>query len=416
MRTGIPEIGLSRLPIDFIVQNLYGGNPLSTYSLIVHIIKEWQREYGYCPETEFFIGEWSDGGEPFRADREETYLASFIIASLVGMDRAGIDRQTFSHLGEQQVKEKTQFCGGFGLFTKDCITRPTFHAFKALSELGQTRLEVSSSDPWIFGIAGKDENRVVFVVANYVPRPRVLSRLPFDRLLQRGYLFSDIITYFKDIKTLDQIFQGDRDLSHFKAPPKMEADILAIRSEYQNHENLLREREKSAVRITLELKELSWLGPFVCKEYRIDSKHSNPVRSKEEIDRIINKRKKDIEEDLDRKLDDILIKQGYSREEAQLMEDFMNLRDKRAFSIPESKQDRFMGMIRYIEKYRINKLAEDINKRPDVRFQQINEKQMSATNFISLTLELEPNSVSLIVLEKRTLTAMDEPTHAKELI
>lgn len=413
-RTAIPELGLSRLPIDFVAIHRFGGNPLTTYSVLVEMISGWLREQGYSPETEIYIGEWSDRPDPFSPDRDQPYLASFIVANLVGMDRAGIDRQSFTSLMEQQVKEETQFSGGFGLFTKNFLPRPSFYAFKALSELGQTRLQMVSADPWVLGVAGREPNRVALVVTHYIPTSRVLFRMFGEKLLQKGYRPSDFAPYFKSREALEQILRGEKAPSYFKVPARMEADILAVRSELNALAKQSSEGAKTATKINVEFKELSWLGPFVLREYRIDSQSSNPIRFQKEIDRRTRERKKEIEQELERERDLLLAEKGYSKPEAQRFRSYLGSRDKRAFleQLPRPEREKLFEIIRYMGSHfedRVGRMAEEIKKRLDIRFQQVTDRPMSATNRLGFTLELEPWAVSLIILEKRASASLDAP-------
>jgi hypothetical protein len=335
------------------------------------------------------------------------------------MDSAGIDRQSFTSLLEQQVKEETQFNGGFGLFTKDYITRPSFQAFKALSELGETRLKIISNDPWVFGVAGKDQGRIAVVVANYIPTHRILLRTFIERLFQKGYRPFDLILYFRNSKMLDLVFRGEKDPSHFKVPVQMETDILAIRSDLHSLAKYLKDRSKKKIKINIEFKELSWSDPFVYKEYRIDSKHSTPVRFQEEIDRIIKERKRDILGNLNEEIDSILSIGGFSNKEIKRFRVFMKNPNKRTLIDKLSNQERnlFLEMNKYLgteKEKRLASISEEINMRSDIHLQQVQEKLMTEINDPSFSLELEPNAVSLIILEKSAFVSVNTLINTKE--
>ena len=71
--TGIPELGLDRLPLDFIVWHQFDtdgrGEPL-LFEKPVGEIRRWLEEFGYDPATELGISAWNSWWN-FGADPDE---------------------------------------------------------------------------------------------------------------------------------------------------------------------------------------------------------------------------------------------------------------------------------------------------------------------------------------------------------
>jgi len=62
-----------------------------------------------------------------RPGRDTNYAASYAIASLIGMDQAGITHHAFTSIIEQGVEGfKGEFGGDFGIFTKSLVIKPVY--------------------------------------------------------------------------------------------------------------------------------------------------------------------------------------------------------------------------------------------------------------------------------------------------
>jgi hypothetical protein len=405
-RTSIPELDMSRLPLDFVSIHVFGGNPESTYQVAADNIRKWLAESGYREGTKLHVGEWSDTPEPSSPDREQPFIASFIVANLVAMDRAGFHMHSYTSLMEQHVREETEFGGGLGLFTKNFVVRPSLNAFWMVSSIGGSRLRLESTDRWVTGVAGKDGDRIGIVVTNHVPRPRALVRMFLERLMQRGYTLSDIGNAFPDKRIIEDVLRGGELPPRHGQPPNMASDVREIRNGIIDLSGKLSERGNGKVTVNLALRNISWLGSFTLKEYRIDSANGWSARGKGEIDAIIKNRTRNIPRELESVLDHILSNKDFSKSDKEAVKQFIRARDKRSFlnRLPGNQREKVLETYRLLEEERdarISAVSREINARPDVRMTIVAERKMAGTADLPLVLSLEPNAVIFLSLERR---------------
>lgn len=401
-KTPLPELGLKRLPIDFVAFHLFGGSPLTSYRVYSAMLRKWLKENGYGTDTELFIGEWSELPDPFSMEREGPYLASYIVASLAAMDSAGIDRQSFTSLMDQQIRSDTEFGGGLGLFTKDYIIRPSFNAFRALGMLEGKRLSAQSDDPFIPVLASSGKNsEIIVMVANYIPTQRVLARTFLDRLLEKGYRIEELRRYSRSIDTLDKILAGTIDISRYKLPNRLQTDILTIREDLLKLASEVKPRVKNNTRINLELKGLE-PGSYKVRKYLIDSRHGNSFSLKEKIDDFISMKKKISKE----VTGGVFAREGYRNKDLERFKEFTEAKDRYSFrkELPTADSNRIVEMFRLSVKEREKMTAiisKDVNEWREVQLTQMPEEWVLKSNQSTLSIDLEPKAVSLIIINRQ---------------
>ena len=407
-QTRLPELGLQRLPLDFVAFHRFGGNNLTTYSYHQKMIEQWLVGSGYPSDTPIYVTEWSDTPEPFSPHREKSAIAAFIVANLVAMDAAGIDRHTYTCLTEQQVREDTQFGGGFGLFTKNFITRPSFAAFQALSRLADTRVEVEVDDRYLTAIASRDSDRVTIVVANFVPHESLWMKLFSERMLERGYCMADLRYFLKDQKRSEQIVRGKVELRSLGLPAEFEEDLQQVREGMKSFAKEMRQRSAGPISIELVVDDLDWLGSFTTTEYRIEDHRlcSDDVRA--EIDQLMGNKRKLASKTIEQELDTMLASNGFAKREAQRFKDCLGANNRRACfeAAPRSLHAPIRAMLHTIKQRRhseIAQLSETINMRPDVGLRSTGESPAQKSKQATYRLDLSPNGVALLVLERRRI-------------
>jgi hypothetical protein len=350
-RTPLPELGLSRLPLDFVLWHEY-GNPLNGYGRLAKQVDEWINRFGYAGQTEQMIGEWSSWEEQnqqqLSQERDQPYLASYAITALLGMDQAGIRLHAFSAFFEQQTKPDSAFSGGFGIFTKDFLIKPVYNAFKALSMLGDVRLRSDNTDPFIGVIAGKEGRTISAIVSNYVPRQWMVKQMPGQNSL---------------LRLADQRLAG-----------------------------------KTAVTVTF--RNLPPASAFRCETYLIDSRHGNSFAAKDKIESIGRELKSP--DGFSREVRNRLPAGTYS--EADLAKLQQLLRNparapQELASMPPDQRNQLIKAGASIGE----RVIDSINEWPEIALTPAETQRFQRAPSLSVTLDLEPYAVALIVLkEERT--------------
>lgn len=402
-RTPLPEVGLKKLPLDFIAFHRFGASPLTTYGLFADFIRRWLKESGYSPETELVVGEWSDLPDPLSMDREGHYLASFIIANLNAMEKAGVQKQCFTSLVEQQTRRETSFGGGYGLFTKDFVTRASYNAFRGMSMLDGEMLLTSPQDPFLPVIAALDHRSdVTIVIANYLPSQRVLLRTFVDRLIERGHTASELAGSFKNAKTLEKALAGKIDITRMGLPRGLEEDILSIRSDLLRLIARIEPRAKNPTRMEIQVRGLA-RGKYIARQYLIDSRNGNAFAFKDKIDSHVTRKKREGAvgngDPLAR-----FSQLGFDERDTRMFKAFVNAKDRHVFrrNLSEQEGRKLVLMSRQViseEEMRIAEIAREINGMPGVSLRLTEARPVSAES-ATVVLELEPGAVGIVVLHK----------------
>lgn len=399
-RTGIPELKLNRLPLDFLAFHLFDGNPLTSPAAAEDVITAWLKKYGYDAQTPLFVGEWSDTGSPFSKHREEPYIAAFAVGNMIAMERLGIDAHAFTSLVEQQTKENTEFAGGFGVFTKHFIPRPSYQAFRAMSELPDTQVLSSSSDPWVFAAAARDADRIVVVAANVVPTPEAFMRMFVDRILQKGLRPADVARAFKDENALKAFLRGEG-----SASGPLAADLNAIRTEMHRYLPTLQKRGTEATTLGVVVQGTAFLGNMNVREYRITAGQGIASdRLKREIDRAFTDRAKQAG-NVAAKIDATLQARGYGPSDIAQLKAVAGAGDKnRALAqLPADQRKRVLTMIREVvdaDAAEVGKIAENFSQRDELAWKPAQERAVGARDSVNLVADVTANTVIVFVLEK----------------
>ncbi len=105
---------------------------------------------------ELHYTEWSTSPSPFDPVHDSYQSASFILDKIKGTEKVAnsMSYWTFTDIFEEPGPRTTPFHGGFGLLNYQSIKKPSYHAYKFLSELGETELANSDSASW----ACRDKN------------------------------------------------------------------------------------------------------------------------------------------------------------------------------------------------------------------------------------------------------------------
>ncbi|HET9641241.1 MAG TPA: hypothetical protein VFP46_00085 [Candidatus Paceibacterota bacterium] len=166
--TPMPELGLSRMPVDFFSWHSFYYDPVTYYPLAVPVIRSALVSAGYARETPLIITEWNIAPVPPypEGDLNATNVdAAYAIASVIAMHETGVTAQSF------QMYLDPGGAGYYGgMFAAGAIPRATLHAFELASKLtGSDFVAATSSDPYIKVAAGKNGTALYILIARYAP-------------------------------------------------------------------------------------------------------------------------------------------------------------------------------------------------------------------------------------------------------
>ena len=298
--TSIPELGLSRLPIDFIVWHQYNMNPFSpsAFARPVKIIRKWLKEFDFKEKTELLIGEWNSWQEigkehPYFSPEHDTeFTASYIIAILDAMHRHGIDRHVFSTLFEFGSPDR-EFVGNFGMFTKRKIIKPAYNAFRLISMLGADLIETEVDDDFNIAIGTREGGNIALLISNFFPDGKMLQSAVFSRKatklpeIEHQYEPEEVKRAGLTKEILRKLLTEEINVDDVNIPTQMKKDIRILISylhKYQRNAKYEKWRTRNPIRIQINFKHLFYEENFQYQRYLIDSRHSNSyaVRAKVE--------------------------------------------------------------------------------------------------------------------------------------
>ncbi len=177
--TGIPALGLARLPVDGLTWHAFYRDPASYYPQVVPVLRRKLDDRGYR-DTALLLDEWNIAPTPPYPEGDlnaSPVGAAYVVASTIAMDRAGVDGQVFQML----VDPGTEGYSG-GTFSVFGVPHPNFGAFGLLSLLEGERVAVSSSHPWVYAAAFQTERALSVICAVSPPSERMLLRSTFEEI------------------------------------------------------------------------------------------------------------------------------------------------------------------------------------------------------------------------------------------
>lgn len=407
---GLPELKLSRLPIDFIAWHQFDtdskGSPL-LYQSAAEEIRGWLAQFGYDPETELGIGSWNswlnfgkDVNE-LSPERDKEFNAAYIVHALEAMDRAGIGHHLFFNLFEQwqwngiaparrekEFKER-EFIGGFGLFTKEGAVKPAFNAFKALSGLEGERLPSETDDPYLTVIASKSGDQVVIVISNFVWPEEGLLRLKIRGILEQGYRRADLASWLKDLTPdmIQGVENGKRSIDTLPIPDeaKKRLNALSAFDDFYASRNASKTAE-------LKMEPPPFPGKVRLERFLIDERHSNSFHRRGEIEAMAPQRLRDAKTDLG----DLLIgwgvlKAGFRQlEEKKQVEELQAALKRLSFDQREKVKQVLQG-----SDSQFRQRMSEVNRWEGVQLEKV-EDRPSVDSAVPLKIEMAPYSVHLI--------------------
>ena len=280
-----PVPGLAdRLPINMLVWHTFDAAPVSPgqYDFEVKQARALLRKHGYGEDVELNVGSWA-ALEKFPeapGARDSEFLASFIVSSVIAMQRAQIDRHAFFNLYEDWRRNRDEFSDDMGLTTHGYVAKAGYQAYRLLGLLQGELLKVSVSDAFVQATAAREGRMLRLLVSNFPPPRKMLRVLATKRLLATGRTPQELRAIVPDLQQLQALMQDRRRIESWEAPADVRNVLLGLydaaqRSARRQHEPLL---------LDVVLEGLP-PGRYRLREHRIDARSANPFASREAVER-----------------------------------------------------------------------------------------------------------------------------------
>lgn len=296
-RTSAQEVGLQKLPLDFVVWHQFNtdpkGDPL-LYRVPVGFVREWLKQGGYDPATPLINGSWNSwlnfGKDPneLSQERDQSFAAAYAVQAVVAMEQAGIADHNFFNLFENwQWKSLAQgrrdkefggkeFFGGFGLFNRSGIVKPVFNAFKAMGMLEGSRLRATTNDPYLSVVASRTEEAVYVLVANFHWPAETPMALKGRTLIANGYSLQELAGWAKVLTpgVVQEVESGKRSIGSLALSDsaKRELEALAYLDEFYRQRD-----SRRPVHIALD--GVPGDGNAALDVYAVDDERGNAARA-----------------------------------------------------------------------------------------------------------------------------------------
>lgn len=402
--TALPELGLKRIPVDFVVWHQFGTDGVQSWTLAANQVRSWLKDTGYPTSTDLMIGEWSSWlawPNPESPEQDQPSSAAYVVTSLIAMDRAGISRAAFTSLLEQREVQGQAFIGSFGLFTNQFIKKPAYWAFAALGKLGTTRVDARSSDALVAVIAAKPSPRELSIlVSTSTPGERALLRTFVAKLLAGGLSLQQVKSEL-NLKQLEALLAGNIQAKDLHISPELAQAAATAATEmtplYRSSQGV--RGQTRTVRVNVSDWDLDG-GKF--EIWRIDSRHANAIALRDRIHSLVQQRLQEEKKNLQQGLLVRVRERGYSDEQITLFKQTMEARNREAALAQQAPtQRRVVRAIAdeaqgYIND-RLATIGQEVNAWPELAFKPVDTPRRVDNH---LEFEMEADSVALLRLVK----------------
>ena len=404
--TPLPELGLKRLPLDFLIWHQFDSEPVLSWDLAARQARAWLKEAGYPESTELFIGEWSSWSawpQPQSPEHDQPALAAYIVASLAAMQAAGIERAAFTSLMEQREVEGQPFIGSFGVYTNQFIKKPAYWAFAALARLGGSRLAARSSDPLVSVIAGQPSAReVAILVAAPSLDTRALQRSFIAKAIAAGATFEQLRREL-DGRQLERLASGEARSEQTGAGPTLRPSLDAAAREVGPLAQRSRAQRGRPHAVTIDLTGFD-AGDATVELWRIDSRHANAHALRDRIAAYLQQRLTQEKQALPQGLTRRFEERGYRGEQIEAFKQVMNARNREAALAQRAPAERVALRALADESQdfiheRLWHVGREINAWPELAFGPDPRGAVSAGR--SIEFEMEDDSVVLVRIVRR---------------
>lgn len=395
--TPLPGIA-PRLPIDSLNWHTFDAAPIksSQYDLEVRAARALLRENGYPENTELTIGSWSalDKYPGLQMnERDSHFLSSYIVASVIAMERAGVTRHAFFNLFEDWLGPKEEFGNDEGIITRNFIVKAGYNAFRLLGRLQGQRIPLDIPDPLIQAAAASDGKTFRLIAANFAPPAGMLKLRAQKQVGAAGYTREKLAGALPQGRKLEEVLKDRASIEALPVPP----DVRAIGLEMHDLTRLSNLRQREPVTLHLAVNGVPE-GRYRLTEYRIDATSNNAYALRGKLDEGILQQAKLAARDAAR---NYLAQRWTDKEMAAAQKliqsgDMGHIMDRVRHLSAERKRDVQAAM----DIFRETRFApiKKINEALQPRAQRVAEVMVDGSE--TLRLELPPYGVLLLELER----------------
>jgi hypothetical protein len=288
-----PLPGLARrVPIDSLNWHTFDAAPVksSQYDIEVRAARALLKENGYPENTELTIGSWSalDKYPGLQMnERDSHFLSSYIVASVIAMQKAGVSRHAFFNLFEEWLGPKEEFGNDEGLVTRNYIVKAGYNAFRLLGRLRGNAIPLDVPDPLVQAAAARDGKTLRLIVANFAPPAAMLKLRAQKQVGAAGYTRQKLAAALPPGRKLEDVLKDKASIEALPVPPEVRAAGLQLHDLVE----LSNLRQREPVRLQVAVNGMP-SGRYRLSEYRIDADSNNAYALRGKIDEGILQRSK----------------------------------------------------------------------------------------------------------------------------
>lgn len=281
--TALPGLA-PRLPIDSLNWHTFDAAPVkpSQYDMEVRAARAMLKENGYPYDTEIAIGSWSAldkyPGVQMN-ERDSHFLSAYIVASVIAMERAGVNRHAFFNLFEVWLGPKEEFGNDEGLVTRNYIVKAGYNAFRLLGRLQGNRIRVEVPDPLIQAAAASDGRTLRLIAANFAPPAGMLKLRAQKQVRAAGYTREKLAAALPPGRKLEEVLKDKAAIEALPVSP----EVRAIGLELHDLVKLSSVRQRESVNLQVVLSGVP-RGRYRLTEYRVDAQSANAYALRGKID------------------------------------------------------------------------------------------------------------------------------------
>ncbi len=436
----IEYVALHKVPIDFINWHSFGNFP-TEFREDAAKVKQWLQEAGLQEEIALYPSDWTYWAEDYPADYLDTEeSAAFVVSALYNMWKAGIHWHGHDFNIEvsgyeqkkRQERRNTEFIGDWPIFTRIGVVKPVYNAFQALSfttrsngEAAAQMLEVQiPPEDTLTALSTIKDDGVYLLVSNFVPQhgkkfPSYVTEL----VLKEVAFIAEEVQLIRRcaaqreraerkealLACKEQVVAGLKDSEKIEAIEFLASSYICARKDpstsgvlscLDKASSSLRNRElKKKIqplshflheiitqrRLKIDFVNLPFAVTSLATTYTIDSTHSNACR--------LNKRTEPSPTNtpcgIGGKVD--VAAWGLLKKGKELLERAKKHKDKITTERKKNVYERYKAMVDEINNWEDISLERSKATRP---------VHISGTSH-SVEIDIYPNSVALIILEKK---------------
>ncbi len=262
-----------RVPIDFVSWHCFARSPEEKWEGATEI-RDWLVAAGYDPELPQIVDEWnrwSTFPDWYDLSRDTHLGAAYHAASVLAMDRVGIQYQAFATLQDfNDPPPGKVFIGDFGTVTrKPMVKKASFHVMHMMSLLEDTRVDVQvpadlADVEGVGAVAATGNDKLTVLIHRYGADEtgalvKSLRTDGFGRLSDLGVSSEEVVAFYVNKQPLP---------ADTPAKSRQALERAAL--------NASKAKFSAASEVVVKLAIPGWERPRRYRVYLVDDTHANP--------------------------------------------------------------------------------------------------------------------------------------------